>query len=278
MVIADPLTSQQELEITTQDLLQPDIHPGFWKETGAWDKQLYVPKPSIDTTQLDHWEQQIYEICKKYYYGFIVVDGPRGAGKTGFAWWLMFWWKVLFDRKVGADRRPRPAFGDCMWVDINALAEELDKLDAAQTETGDFHNADSWLPGMAIFSDEIHRLLDKRRTQTKENQVVTDVLAQIRHYGIALIGCSPDANRLDAQRGQTAANAYVACNYMSNGLWTHAKIRPIETMGANGVQRVSGRIDDVYIYMPKWCNLYYTKNPYGARPKLGGSHKLSSST
>ena len=268
-------TMEQQIEITVNDLLMPDLDPQFWKETGAWDKQLYVPRDAVEVESLTREEKQIYAICKKYYHGFMVVDGHRGSGKTGFAWWLLFWWKTMFNRKVGADRVPRPVFGDCQYVDINVLAEELDKLDNAQMQTGDYHNAESWLPGMAIFSDEIHRLLDKRRTQSKENQVVTDVLAQIRHYGIALIGCSPDANRIDAQRGQTSANSYAACTYMSNGYWTHIKIRPIETMGETGVQRVAGKTDDVYLYRPKWCNLYYTKNAYGARPKLGHSTHVS---
>jgi hypothetical protein len=214
-------------------------------------------------------EQVAVAICKKYYYGTLLVQGHRGGGKSMFGHWILWHMKNYFGRKVGSDKAPSPEFGDCQFLTIDDIAEQLKVMDQAQAEDGDFHSAHSWLEGMAVLSDEFYRLVDKRRTQSKENQMVNDIIFQIRHYRILLIGIAPDIELLDAQRTQEYANAVATCIWMSNGEYSHVKVRPIELIGERGVQRQGNNtVDHLYIPAYKWCNLYQTRNPFGTRPKL----------
>ena len=245
-----------------------------WENMGAWNRKLYVADPIVDASTLTEEEQIAIRICKKYYYGLTLVQGGRGGGKSMFGWWDLWHMENYFGRQVGGDRLPRPGeFNNFHYTDINEICDQLDLMDEADKDTGDFHSAHSWLEGMAVMCDEFYRLVDKRRTQSKENQKVTDIVFQIRHYGIHLIGIAPDVNLLDVQRIQEYANAVATCVWMSNGVYSHIKIRPIETMGEKGVQRVAGKVDNLYLSSKIWGNAYHTKNPYGSRPHLNKVEK-----
>ena len=221
----------------------------------------------LDT--LTEEEQVAVAICKKYYYGTLLVQGHRGGGKSMFGYWVLWHMKNYFGRKVGSDKMPAPEFGECEFVTIDKIAEQLKIMDQAQVEDGDFQSAHSWLEGMAVLCDEFYRLVDKRNTMSIENRMVNDIIFQIRHYRIQLIGIAPDIDLLDAQRTQLYANAVATCIWMGNGEYSHVKVRPIELMTDRGVQRSEGKgVDHLYIPAYKWCNLFKTRNVYGARPKL----------
>jgi hypothetical protein len=252
--------------ITPDDFYRSQID---WHKIGRWNKKMYSAEQVMPLDTLTEEEQVAVAICKKYYYGTLLVQGHRGGGKSMFANWVLWHMKNYFGRKVGSDKMPSPEFGDCHLVTIDNIAEQLKLMDQAQVEDGDFRSANSWLRGMAVMCDEFYRLVDKRNTMSRENRMVNDIIFQIRHYEILLIGIAPDVDLLDAQRTQEYANAVATCIWMSNGEYSHVKVRPIELMTDRGVQRMGNNsIDHLYIPAYKWCNLYQTRNPMSGRPKL----------
>ncbi len=158
----------QQIPLDTRVLTPDDFYRSQidWHKVGKWNKRIYTVDTIVPAAEMSPEEQAAVAICKKYYYGSLLIQGHRGGGKSMTGYWLLWHMKNYFGRKVGSDKMPSPEFGDCQFVTIDDIAAQLALMDQAQVEDGDFHSAHSWLDGMAVLCDEFYRLVDKRNTQS----------------------------------------------------------------------------------------------------------------
>jgi hypothetical protein len=248
-----------------------------WRFFGDYDKDLYSPKPQVDTF-VDEWEAKVSLILGKHGRGMWIVDGPRGSGKSLVAVTCGFYYKQFYHRPVASNFPLKPGFGEYRTFTLDDIRDQLERLRALPQTAGtadwravNLDKYDIWLPGHVCIDDELHKEADKRRPGTDEMKLISDLVMEIRHYDMIWIGLTPDRETLDAKRidNDMFVSTEVKCwketsRYTGKeSVWGNF----YQNEGAD-FQRVGGPPDAIRFDVARFCNLYWTLGVGSSGAKL----------
>jgi hypothetical protein len=222
-----------------------------------------------------------FEFVRRYNIGFMVLDGPIGAGKdVGLTWFAsvmrMLWpTRPLLAEFFFTDRF-RELFGNYQFITPQYLRDQALLVEALAAKMGEElskEDVQDWLvEGKAgkeaiklrnsiIMVNELRTWFWKRRSTSKTNELGQGLLATLRHSHMMWLGATQFVNELDPTGCQQKINYHVRCRpdaYFPD--WFNYEIRKItgfnstgwDATGSNTFLKVYGR--DVF-------NLYVSDNP-----------------